>query len=607
MKYLNKLTFLIISGLLIFVGGNKYLLALSYTRSTSLSTSPNKNDAKLDLFKQRSFLVRKKIASLNIESLNQWWKERNIEDPHKFLLPVILARLSLQDTSYAQDESTERLWKIMLELDEYKPVPYHFRSYLDIRIFFLFRDKMHTQLLNSYKDQLRLPKVLAWADTGTENHMFMQRSSGLALMDGTNWLIEDPATKATIEAWLLSERNKFLTIGQGEFHSSTYYGYSIGGLLNLYDFSREPELKFLAKNLLDYYATNMALRLSWGTAGGVESRGYDRETWNSGLTTVAWMWWGDGIKASEKMSISKIRLALAPSLSTYRPPRYLSSLALKQMKLPFSFKASHPHYYSYFKGKKFLETFYLTDHYSLGTLLTSGRQYQVKGTINAQYATYKLVVRNEDNNDVISLGGIYHGPQATGRSPGDQYVQEKGAVIYQLILNDKDLKMGVSPQSNLVLPKYYGEPIKYKSWYIWRLKNIWLCARPWGDRIEVKSPVSKKYHNSQFIAAHGNRIAWITDIAKVVDFPDFESLKNVLEDEDRIDDSQWGSLGSLSYKSFLGDEITMTYNMDKSIPNGIINGKQIDIDSWPVFYSSSDRINAILFFQHLRKETGFLR
>ena len=46
MKYLNKLTFLIISGLLIFVGGNKPLLALSYTPSTSLSTSPNKNDAK---------------------------------------------------------------------------------------------------------------------------------------------------------------------------------------------------------------------------------------------------------------------------------------------------------------------------------------------------------------------------------------------------------------------------------------------------------------------------------------------------------------------------------------------------------------------------------
>ena len=29
-------------------------------------------------------------------------------------------------------------------------------------------------------------------------------------------------------------------------------------------------------------------------------------------------------------------------------------------------------------------------------------------------------------NDVITLGGVYHGNQATGRSPGDQYVQEKG-------------------------------------------------------------------------------------------------------------------------------------------------------------------------------------
>lgn len=50
----------------------------------------------------------------------------------------------------------------------------------------------------------------------------------------------------------------------------------------------------------------MVLRLSWGIVGGVESRGYDCEIWNSGLIMVVWMWWGDGIKVLEKMFIFKI-------------------------------------------------------------------------------------------------------------------------------------------------------------------------------------------------------------------------------------------------------------------------------------------------------------
>ena len=536
-------------------------------------------------FQERSLAIRQKLAALDLEELDSWWRLRKIGVPHKYLLPVILARLSLEDEEAGKLYNQEKTWKILLELDKDKPSIYHFRSYLDVRIFFLFRDKMPSEMLASYKSQLQRPKVLKWIATGTENHMFMQRASGLALMDGSGWPVEDPASEATNEAWLRAELNKFLTIGQGEFHSSTYYGYSIGGLLNIYDFARDPELKKLAKAFLDWYATNMALRLSWGTAGGAESRGFDRNTWNSGLSTVAWMWWGDGIEAAEKMGKGTARLALPAALSTYRPPEHLRALARKQVPLPFKLRASHPIYYSYSQGNYLWETFYITQDYSLGTLLEPTHSYQVKGTIRAQYVTYKLVVRDPKgmDNAVVSLAGTYHGAQATGRSPGDQYVQEKGAVIFQLILNDRDVQAGVPERSHLVLPKRYGEPKKYKDWYIWRIENVWLCARPWADEVSLQ-PLSQKFKDYQAMVAQGRKTAWVTDVARVADVGDFESLKQAL-DKTQVDDSEWESQGRLSYVSLAGDRIVMTYKQDGAIGDAVINGERRILENWPVLDS----------------------
>ncbi|NEP78841.1 MAG: hypothetical protein F6K39_12090, partial [Okeania sp. SIO3B3] len=213
------------------------------------------------------------------------------------------------------------------------------------------------------------------------------------------------------------------------------------------------------------------------------------------------------------------------------------------------------------------------------------RSYQVEGTISAQYVTYKLVVRDPEgiNNAVVGLGGTYHGSQATGRSPGDQYVQQQGAVIFQLILNDRDLQAGVPARSHLVLPKRYGEPTKYKNWYIWRIENVWLCARPWGDKVSLQ-PLSRKYKDYQAMVAEGRKTAWVTDVARVADVGDFESLKQAL-DKTLIDDSEWESQGRLSYLSLAGDRIVMTYQQNGAIGDAVVNGEKRILKNWPVLES----------------------
>lgn len=560
------------------------------------------SQTKEQAFEQRSLAIREKLAARDLEELDAWWREINLGDPHKYLLPVILSRLSLP-AQYQPEPS----WELLLKLEKERPDIYHFRSVYDIRIFFLFQDIMPDRIKASYRSMVEMPRVLEWMEEGTENHMFMQRLSGLALMDGRGWPNSRPGVAATNEAWLRSELNKYLTIGQGEFHSSTYYGYAIGGLLNLYDFAQTPELRQLAKIGLDWYAANMAVRLSWGTAGGAESRGFDRGTWDgSELSAVAWIWWGNDPKTAERIDYKKARVALLAALSDYRPPQELAALAKKEVPLPFELKASHPGYYSYHKDNQFWETFYIADDYSLGTLLVPHRSYQVVGTINAQYATYKLVIRDPVppltrgvrgdrqgvNNAVVSLGGTYHSPMAEGNSPGDQFLQEKGAVIYQLRLNEEDIAAGVPAVAHLVLPSRYGEPQQYQNWYIWQVEQTWLAARPWGDKIEWRSPVSEKYSDYQVLAANGNQTAWITDVVSTADYPDLDSVKAAL-DNTEVNDKEWQSQGKLTYKSLAGDRLSLSYNPDGGVGLGRINGEDRILENWPVL--SSPYLNQDLY------------
>ncbi len=531
---------------------------------------------------RRSRAMRERVAAEDLNELDAWWRRVKLGDPHKYLLPVILARLTLP-----QQYDSQATWEVLAKLDQDKPDLYHFRSIFDIRLFFLFRDSLPPEAEASYRQMLETPEVLEWMEQGTENHMFMQRASGLALMDGSGWPNAAPAVAATNEAWLRAELDKYLTIGQGEFHSSTYYGYTIAGLLNIYDFAKTPELRQLAKAILDWLAANMAVRLSWGTAGGAESRGFDRGTWDSSeLSTVAWVWWGDRPETAKRIPARYAWVGVPAALSTYRPPPELTALARKDVPLPFVLKASHPIYYSYSRGNQFWETFYVTQDYSLATLLIPQRSYRVEGTINAQYATYKLVIRDPkgEKNAVVSLGGTYHTPLAMGHSPGDQFVQEKGAVIYQLRLNQRDIAAGVPQRSHLVLPTRYGQPQQYGNWYILRVENSWLCAHPWGESVNWQPQVSQKSKEYQVLAANGVNTAWVTEIIPTAEAPDFNTLTQALE-KTKIEDKDWQNKGKLVYKSWAGDQIELTYKDSGSIGQARINGIERVLGNWDVLES----------------------
>ncbi|MBE9041799.1 hypothetical protein IQ235_13515 [Oscillatoriales cyanobacterium LEGE 11467] len=168
---------------------------------------------------------------------------------------------------------------------------------------------------------------------------------------------------------------------------------------------------------------------------------------------------------------------------------------------------------------------------------------------------------------------------ATGRSPGDRYLQERSATIFQLILNPQDIAAGVPARSHLVLPQRYGEPQRYGDWYIWQIENTWLCARPWGDRIELESPVDGGKEDYRALVARGKRTAWVVDVARGADYPDIAALHNALDDTE-IDDRIWESGGRLVYRGLEGDLLEMDYATDAAYSRGKINGEERVLENW---------------------------
>lgn len=111
------------------------------------------------------------------------------------------------------------------------------------------------------------------------------------------------------------------------------------------------------------------------------------------------------------------------------------------------------------------------------------------------------------------------------------------------------------------------------------MSKNWFCARPFGSKITYKEFVSYKDKRYQILTAHGNKNAWITDIADITDYPNIEILKRSL-DKKNINDKLWYEQGIISYTSFFKDNIKMTYKEDKVLPNIIINGKRKSIKNW---------------------------
>lgn len=352
-----------------------------------------------------------------------------IGDPEKYYWPLVIARFE----RYGVADSIANHWINEMAGNS----PFHFTLVGMARLLYQYP---HAPAIQQHYD-LILQKVFdrrdsynAWTGEGTENHVNMSRASGYLFAQAALLRRADfPEAQnhlGEMDLWLRYWSKEIFKMGTGEWNSSTYLAYNLVGWLNLYDFSKDGEMKKIAKAVLDYYASELALHYSFGSIGGSEMRG-SNSTLHSATSYLGWLWFGsddDYYSKPEGLTGSQFIQCVHAATSTYRPPVTLNRLAQKQDAKPALYQNSQPAYL--LEQPSFVKQFfYTTPDFTLGS--ANSRFGGYTGT-TSQIVSWKLVARQKPGElpvEILGNGMYYKDMPLKGRDPYTQLVQHNNILI----------------------------------------------------------------------------------------------------------------------------------------------------------------------------------
>lgn len=276
---------------------------------------------------------------------------------------------------------------------------------------------------------------------GTENHLAMTRTAAylyaqIAKDSFPNEFPDAGQRLVEMKNWLIDWAKMLYTSGPGEWNSSTYLPFSINGWLALYDGAEDPDVRLVARSVLDYYAAEMALHYTQGVTGGYESRnGSGYESVVTYGDYLSWLWFGDSPKKISFASGSQnneASNAVYAAASTYRPPVAIVKLATKA-------DIQNSMYYNS-KGEYLLNSpSAIKQTFFVGKTFTLGAAYLPYGGFtggDTQFQIWKFVGKVKPDttstaktaNVIVGYGGKEWN-KARGRMPWDQVVHHRNVLI----------------------------------------------------------------------------------------------------------------------------------------------------------------------------------
>ncbi len=372
-----------------------------------------------------------------------------IMDPGKYYYPKFIARLIKygEKDVYANEYLNEIAGKGQ----------FHFTMIGFCRLAFLFpnapvvKNTISLELDNIYN---RNDSYNAWTGEGTENHLNMSRTSGylFAQLMKSLKIKEDYICDSLLELqkkWIVDYSNKVLTLGTAEWNSSTYTGYNLIGWLNLYDFAKDDEVRYIAKKVLDYYALEIKIHYYNGVISGAEMRGaHESLPFKSCTNYFAWYWYGnlsDTTKYSCCNDKQFIQIIHAIT-SNYIPPSF-DSITTNYPCEVIGYKPSY-----LFESKNTIKQYnYITNNFFMGTAQINYRGF---ASSNSQIIPAKITLNSHNDVSTITLRGNYFDH---GIDPYTRIYQKKNSLIIYKKL----------PKNYMILDSLFK--IKLNKWnYTWK-------------------------------------------------------------------------------------------------------------------------------------------
>jgi hypothetical protein len=355
-------------------------------------------------------------------------------DRGKYIMPALIA----YRWRYRNKNWQPQQWQSLQLLASKQPEDFYtnsdaFNAPGITRLFYLFpQDRSLQQAEKQYFQYLfppitKVKKYSFWKSGGTENFVNMLRTSGYLLAQKAIPLKLPQAEQrlAEKEKWLRYKAQKIYQTGTAEWDSSSYTIFNLIGWLNVYDFAKNDEIKAIARAVLDYYASAIALKYTYGVYGGAEQRGGSAmSSFNSYTDYLGWFWFSEYIPQEKTFFHWPQYIQLIhPATSSYRPPKEAIELARKQ-NLTTSFYQNAKAKYNLAK-LEIPEYFYIDKTYTLGTALVD---------IGEQMVNWKLVSypQNTEQALVVTGSNSYdknNSKNGMGKTVFDRYLQHQNILV----------------------------------------------------------------------------------------------------------------------------------------------------------------------------------
>jgi hypothetical protein len=388
---------------------------------------------------------------------------------------------------------------------------YHFAAVNWGRFYPLFADVLTAETRRKFADKaFRYGSYLS--PRGTENHVVMWMTTVNVLPSYIDKGLSHRPKDTTLRRGkqMLANYVKGLYAGgQGEWDSSTYLAFDVNGMLNVYDFAEDPEVRLLAKAALDWYAAAYALKYRDGVYTAPNQRGYAPGPVDKITDHIGWLWWDSDATIGPR-DLGQARYAIHAATSGYRPNAVLTRIARKQLpELPFVARNTKPNYWGT-KGSPrpgmYPETLYV------GKALSMGSVWRGHGS---QMTRFQIVVDTDRGGKVFS-GGNPRKSDHRSKKTGIGFHDGTGRYSQQAQIENLFVSMSLATEGDDQADySYFLFPLEARisrkgDWFVFKLGPAHVAVYPLGGKGELTlSPPNKRGRVEPMLKIPGRKSGFV--------------------------------------------------------------------------------------------------
>ncbi|MCC5843933.1 MAG: hypothetical protein JJU05_06755 [Verrucomicrobia bacterium] len=536
-----------------------------------------------DGFAARRRIVLEGVADNNLNSWRRGYFTGG--DPGKYLPGHAMAKLLLGQN----DPDIVRLYNDNRSVREH----YHFAAMNWGRFLPIFGPHILTPEKQAELAERAAGYTAYHSGGGTENHVTQWRTQLPVLphyLEGNGSIgrrsKEDVLN--TGKEWLRTYVRGIYQGGNGEWDSSTYLIFTMNGLLNIYDFAKDEEVRLIAKAGLDWFTTAYALKYRDGLFTAPLQRGFVDSPHGSETDQTGYLWFGSNADLTPA-DTRGFRYTVHAASSAYRPNETLVNLARKDLPgLPVTFHNTKPNYWGTTGSPRpsvHHETFYISQTFSLGSLWNGQ---------GSQLSRMGLVVDSPEGGVGFS-GGHPRSSDHNGNKTGIGFASGTSRYTQTMQADNTLISLSLSPEDEEHDYAYFRipndstlEPVTAggHTWWTRRIENTLVAVLPISEGEPEITTHGEGRRMATFLKIPGRKAGFVLHVLENIEA---DGIADALADA-RLDTSALETDLALKFQTPAGQSLMMRFIPAEEgdrhaarAPHAEIDGEAVTFGQRPVY------------------------